>query len=262
VSLESLLEGLFEQMEYLGITIILFIITIVYMLTKGKDMDRLGRSSREAIKKMNAASSAWELLEDKWCDWCRLSGYSGDKKDYDIAHGTELRREAFPYIYPVSNYTGFPEGLPISSVSLGSELQQKIGIELEKFPSYLCEKCFNLAGGDAFFHRCKLAGYTGGAREESDRLPYSTPPPPPPTTVSKIFQKKGVRVEEQQESIEEREKASKRRKKPRNEPLERKPPTKEAEKIEDPLTILKIRYAKGEITEEEYEELKQFLEQS
>jgi len=181
VSLESLLEGLFEQMEYLGITIILFIITIVYMLTKGKDMDRLGRSSREAIKKMNAASSAWELLEDKWCDWCRLSGYSGDKKDYDIAHGTELRREAFPYIYPVSNYTGFPEGLPISSVSLGSELQQKIGIELEKFPSYLCEKCFNLAGGDAFFHRCKLAGYTG-ARERnptgSPTQPLHLPHPP------------------------------------------------------------------------------------
>ena len=167
MSLKSLFEGLFEQMEYLGITIILFIITIVYMLTKGKDMDRLGRSSREAIKTMHAASAAEELLEDKWCDWCRLSGYSGDKKDYEKAHGTELRRKAFPYIYPVSNYTGFPEGLPISSVSFGPELKKKIGIEIETFPSYLCEKCFNLAGGEAFFHRCKIAGYKGQDRRFS-----------------------------------------------------------------------------------------------
>lgn len=164
MSLESLLEGVFEQWEYLGITFIFLIITVVYMLTKGKEVDRLGRSSREAIKTMNAASAAWELLEDKLCDWCRLSGCSGDKKDYDIAHGTELRRNAFPYIYPVSEYTGFPENIPIGSVLLGSELIKKIGVEIDTFPSYLCEKCFNLAGGEAFFHRCKIAGYEGEDR--------------------------------------------------------------------------------------------------
>lgn len=35
---------------------------------------------------------------------------------------------------------------------------------------------------------------------------------------------------------------------------------KEKQKIEDPLKVLKLRYAKGEITKEEYEEIKKTLE--
>ena len=159
MSLESLFEGLFEQMEYMGITIILFVITLVYVLTSGREQNRAGRRTREAIKTIDAMSEAKERLEEKACDWCSESGYSGNKDDYTFSITHELMKKYYPYIYPVSNYTGFPEGLPISSVSLGPELKNKIGIEIETFPSYLCEKCFNLAGGEAFFHRCKIAGY-------------------------------------------------------------------------------------------------------
>lgn len=161
MSLESLFESFFEEMKYLGITIIFFVITVVYFLTKGKEMDRMGSRARAATKELTAMGEAQNRLETKACDWCGESGYSGDKDDYVFSIRNEIMKKNFPYIYPVHRYTGFPENLPISSVPSGSELKQRIGIEIENFPSYLCEKCFNLAGGEPFFHRCKIAGYEG-----------------------------------------------------------------------------------------------------
>ena len=164
MSLESLFESFFEEMQYLGITIVLFIIMLVYVFTSGREQNRGADRARAVTKEFKAMDEAKDRLEEKACDWCGESGYSGARDDYVFAVRNEIIKKAFPYIYPVNRYTGFPEGLSIGSVPSGSELVQRIGIEFEVFPSYLCEKCFNLAGGEQYFHRCKIAGYEGQIR--------------------------------------------------------------------------------------------------
>lgn len=98
MSLESLFESFFEEMQYLGITIILFIITVVYVLTSGREQSRGADRARAATREFKAMDEAQNRLKEKACDWCGESGYSGARDDYVFAIRNEVMITVFPQV--------------------------------------------------------------------------------------------------------------------------------------------------------------------